>query len=532
MRIQLAKIALAASVMLAAAFTFTACSNDDSGGGNSVSSSSLISVLNKYVAEPDKESIGNDRIKYSYSYGGYDFYYIYLGKMKHIPLFSHPAQHHNGMSSAYTVEITETIKNSTTETITNSIETTKSVIDENTKTVDIKASQEIKASFPIKIVKAEVKVAAEEHWNYYTKNSTEFRETTSLTSTVTTGTEYTKTTMQSRTWNFTSSNNVGYYRYTLFSSSDVYLYVAKDSKTGEIDYEFREYIVPDTYFWQLDYSETSSFAKSDSTGFEFDVSMLNSLPKPTLALSEEKTLTKEFTVAGNHAYTFDEGFPATIEIYALGAGGGGQGGHSKTALVGWNGSGTGGGGGSGGTAYWKFDVTEPAEFEITVGGGGASGNSVHKATGSNEVPGENGSNGGNTTVTWVRSSGGNIVLAAEGGKGGGCYVDLSNDPAKNWGNSNCGGYGGEAYLNPSIATISKMPGKEGGNGSRTESTSAIGGKVEAMKTGSVELFPLNVRSGVGGNGGYGTADKNGNNHRASTGGGNGEVLIVVTYEEQ
>ena len=68
----------------------------------------------------------------------------------------------------------------------------------------------------------------------------------------------------------------------MFSTSDVYLYVIKNSKTSEIYYEFREYVIPDAYFWDLDYSETSSFRKSNATTFEFDISILSNLPKPKL----------------------------------------------------------------------------------------------------------------------------------------------------------------------------------------------------------------------------------------------------------
>jgi hypothetical protein len=504
-----------ATLAIAMVFTFSCSSdNNDSGGGKVV-------ALNKYMAE-QSPYIGNDKIKYSYSYEGYDFYYIHLGKMKNIPLFSHPAQHHNGMNSTYTVEITETIKNSTTKTIESSIKTTKSVIDENTKTADIKTSQEIKTSFPIKIVKAEVKVAAEEHWNYYTKSSTEFRETTSMKSTVTTGTEYTKTTMQSRTWNFTSSNNVGYYRYTLFSASDVYLYVVKDSKTGEIDYEFREYIIPDTYFWQLDYSETPSFGKSDDTGFEFDVSMLNKLPKTDTSFAliepQKKTLIKEFTTAGNHTYTFDEGFPAIVEVYALGGGGGGQGGHKFDRW--WVGSpnfsGTGGQGGGGAAAYMKFSLEGKGTFNITVGHGG-DGNSgrYRKATMTDDswLTGNSGNSGESSSVRIGLKT--IIAGGGSGGNGGG-------GGHTGEGNGGSGGNGGSVGPKPAnILDWLSANGGVGRGGSKDGTTSPIN-NAASINIGSFIPFPNANETGRGGYGGY-----------SDTGygqsGGHGKVLIVITY---
>jgi hypothetical protein len=93
--------------------------------------------------------------------------------------------------------------------------------------------------------------------------------------------------MVSRAFNLTRNNKAGYYRYTMFSVSDVYLYVMRDSNTGEIDYEFREHVIPNSYFWDLDYSETASFRKNDTTGFELDVSVLDNLPKPTLVFLDD-----------------------------------------------------------------------------------------------------------------------------------------------------------------------------------------------------------------------------------------------------
>jgi hypothetical protein len=48
--------------------------------------------VNKF--EADSYS-GNDKIKYSFTYDDCDFYYIYLGELKNIPMFYQTARHHS-----------------------------------------------------------------------------------------------------------------------------------------------------------------------------------------------------------------------------------------------------------------------------------------------------------------------------------------------------------------------------------------------------------------------------------------------------
>jgi len=515
---------LATGFVLAMALTFS-CSSDD-GGTDSIGT---IESIDKYIAKPASE-IGNDKIKYSYSYGKYDFYYIYLGKLKNIPLFYHTTQHHNGINSTYTIEITETIKNSSMETITNSIQTAITVIDEHTesKTTDIKASQAINVKFPIKVVSFDIKAGADQNWNWYSSNSKTIitEEYTSLTNTQTNATEYIKTTMESRTWNFTNNEPAGYYRYTLFSTSDVYLYVIKNTETGEIDYEFREYVIPDTYFWQLDYSEISSFDKSDATGFEFDVSMLENLPKTKYSLtqSEKREIREEFSTAGTHTYTFDKYFPATVEVYALGAGGGGQGGNRN--IPGnpfdntWKGTGAAGGGGS--AAYMKLSIEQPETFDITVGrgGSGGSGVSISWCIGCYWQSGDPGNAGGSSSVK-ISST----TITAEGGRGGGGAGTVLT-----------GGAGGSAGNRPTgLLDWFAASGNSGNNGNEKQdlrgtnrggSAAVIVGKGYEVSFGGGlgGTSTVATQTGGGGIGGYDSS-------QSGSVGGNGKVLIVITYEE-
>jgi hypothetical protein len=259
-----------------------------------------IAPVNKYEMKDDPSNNINDKIKYSVSYGDIDYYYIYLGEMQHIPLFFYAAYNHEGMASSYSVSRTATTKETIETTVAESSQTTVSV-SENYSTSSTnggKVSAEISEKYTVSAklsgkvfgVGGEVssvsevagKVASENYWS--TVNTTgggiNNQNSKSLTNTVKNGTETTLSTQETRTWNFAKSEKTGWYRYTLFSASDVYLYVVRNrTKPNEIYYEFREHVIPDVYFWKLDYSDKASFTKDDETRFNFNVSMLDNLPK-------------------------------------------------------------------------------------------------------------------------------------------------------------------------------------------------------------------------------------------------------------
>jgi uncharacterized repeat protein (TIGR02543 family) len=256
--------------------------------------------VNRYMINPVVNNFRaagnsiNDLIKYSVSYGEYDFYYIHLGEMQNIPLFSYETYYHTGLNSSYTIAVEHITKNSVQNTVSDSRQTALNYVDSYTHSTetDHKIKEEISARYRGLTVKVEAKVAGEHHWNTITTNSTENNTqlTTSLTDTQTHGTEYTERTLKSRTWSMDQNYKTGYYRYSLFSTSDVYLYVIKDrSKPKEIYYEFREHVKPNVYFWTLDYSDNPSFKKSDESRFGFDVSMLDELDEPKFKPSTDIT---------------------------------------------------------------------------------------------------------------------------------------------------------------------------------------------------------------------------------------------------
>jgi hypothetical protein len=288
----------------------------------------IFGSVNKYVASPYTGSGMVNKIKYSFTYEDYDFYYIYLGELNNIPIYSHTARYYDGeIDWTYTVTTERITQDSIREAISENMQTTIGVIDSHTvsRTTGGKTSAEINAGFGIKkIFNIGAKVSGESNWSNLTSNTStnSLQRSTSLTDTVEHASSYTWRTLESDQFRFNPGNRAGYYRYTLFSASDVYLYVIRDSKTNEIFFEFIEHVIPgnDAYFWRMDYSETASFRKSDATSFEFDVSLLSELSKselkPKLNLSSNN-LTGEVKITG----TPQVGQTLTANIIILNSGG-------------------------------------------------------------------------------------------------------------------------------------------------------------------------------------------------------------------
>ena len=277
------------TIMVSIMLVFALMGCDEAGGGGTEGGMDIPASrsISKYEAIPNSE-IGEEQIKYSFTSDGYDFYYIYLGELKNIPLFFDTAYYHSGMVD-YRHTFTETNTDTITisEIITQNSQETINVAETNTVslTTGAKFSTEIstKAGIGVKGI-ASAEVATKNAFELSTSlfvSAVEKREvarTTSLINTIQHGTTQTSTTMQAREFNFTKDVKQGFYRWTYFSASDVYLFIVRDSKTGDIFYEFRENVIPDVYFWALDYSETASFRKSDLTTFDIDLELLDNLP--------------------------------------------------------------------------------------------------------------------------------------------------------------------------------------------------------------------------------------------------------------
>jgi hypothetical protein len=239
----------------------------------------------------------------------------------------------------------------------------------------------------------------------------------------------------------------------------------------------------------------------------------------SLRTRKAKIEIKEFTAPGEHLYDFNDGFPATIEVYAFGAGGGGQGGHKADALIGWKGQGTGGAGGGGAAAYMKLGVSGLVSFNIEVGKGGDGGSNIYVPVGRNWRSGYKGGNGGSTVVTWDEDS-----LIVAGGKGGG--EGRANDwGTDNTGRTTTGGNGGLESNKSSTISLdnwASIKGDKGKDGSQTVQVSpSTGGSTGKLTVGSINPFGGETSGGAGG---YNT--------NSGSKGSDGKVVIVITYFEE
>jgi hypothetical protein len=274
--------------------------------------------INKFLANP---YTANDRIKYSFLYDEYAFYYIYLGGMANIPIFTFPVKQHNGQpGNIYTVSMSNQTMATVEEAVTTHAEDAITTIEENSYSAttggNLKVEVGAKASFFG--IGGSAKTSAESYWQEYIANNTTLinQQKTSLTNTVSHAATYVYTTTISDSFDL-GYRKAGYYRYSLFSVSDVYLYVIKNSRTNElVYYEFKEQIIPNAFFWALDYSETPSFTKSDATRFTLDIAVLDNLPR-RFTINSTAQWNEALTIIKNNG-NGTAGAPKTYELIVNG----------------------------------------------------------------------------------------------------------------------------------------------------------------------------------------------------------------------
>ena len=274
-------------------FSMAACDHSAIDDLDTTDDYSIIPVTSRFLAD---SYTGQNRIKFEFRYGDYDFFYIYLGQLRVIPLFNFPTQRHSGFESTYQATLSEQIVETVSQAVTNSSQVARSIAQTHRYTRTAGGSRgrslsvEINAGFTVGNFSAGGKVTGTTSWNEYWNNSvthggsTTVQATTSRTDTLQYATSKAISTVHSRTFPLTRNMPVGYYRYTMFGVSDVYLLVVRNS-SGEIHYEFREHIIPDSHFWDLNFCATNTFGKNDSSHFELDISILEGLrqrPRPKL----------------------------------------------------------------------------------------------------------------------------------------------------------------------------------------------------------------------------------------------------------
>ena len=510
--------------------SFTSCSSGKDDDGNDInlsssgtstsdlpSSSSLVPPLALRAEPVSAVATGSQpKILDSWTEGDKNWYIIDVGYVNNTYISQIAYVHYIGFPMQYskttTTEIASTISNSMTETVSNSV----TVSDASKTNVSLEAA--IKAKF----LNFSVKYG---HETLNTVSVSDGKSTTTSESSILSTAE-----KEAETINFTIGNNgevIGHYRYALYAVIDVYFIVSTSLEDQELlSWEVisgTRNLAP-----KWDYSPDGKFDNSP-VGEKINLTddFWKTLPKPSKIIYPQKReiIIESFTSNSNYTLPNNLKFPAEIEIYALGAGGGGQGGHRNNAgILPDTYSGTGGSGGGGTAVYRKFTVTVPVSFNIIIGSGGGGGSGKHTPWGNDGGwdSGDPGWNGGNTSVTW-----GTSTITAQGGVGGG-GGDTGGHRVLT------GGAGGAS----SNAESENNFGSNGSNGVQDGDARSAGGNSGSINIGSVVPFgggsgavrPTGQRvTQQAGKGGGGAGEHSDN--RSGSRGGDGHVIIVVTWYE-
>jgi len=250
----------------------------------------------------------------------------------------------------------------------------------------------------------------------------------------------------------------------------------------------------------------------------------------------------QFPTITSYPYTFNDGFPATVEVYAFGAGGGASGG-SRNAGTGDGGKEkdtiTGGGGGGGAAVYAKFGIANATndinKIYVTVGKGGDGGARKSSSSGDGWNYGFPGTAGTASTVKIGNISSPELEMVAGGGGyglggRGGNIPENQKDPDRGF-----GGTGGIGTVKPRVSsfldTSSVKSGNRGQDGAYCNDCKVTidngyggGGSGGILPVNAIvdNVYKGNVSAGKGGNG---MPDK------AGTSGEPGQVIIKFTWWE-
>jgi hypothetical protein len=291
-------------------------------------------------------------------------------------------------------------------------------------------------------------------------------------------------------------------------------------------------------------TELENLFKSNAGNVKFPAAIMTVYKDPVTA--------DNYKTSGSYSLTLNDIIPATdrakatineIEIYVLGAGGGGQGGDYNDGIT--DQFGTGGTGGGGQAAYLKLgnlNGENPATFSISVGKGGTGGRSITTGTFGTSTAGCDGGNGGATQVRFTYK--GTAYTLTAGGGGGGNGNSTCKEGGGTGTNPGVAGTGGSLSPTSSNFTPSFNDGKSGTKGNyneysydRNQPPTTKGGNSGKIDP-SFPEFPYNSGQDNGGyyisltqanyakngGGGFGGYDKYSGND-----GGDGRVKIVIRY---
>ena len=199
----------------------------------------------------------------SYSDGTYNYLHFYLGNAENVPISYEIPYHYSGIDAEF--------EHSMVEVSRNMISSTSETCIENTTSEKHSAHVNIGGEFDaFNVIEFNVQFGWKGEWTS--------SHSVSTTDTQTTASEWVTEHSTTVRYSFDDSCQNGYYRYTLFGVCDIYAVIAYQLDTGTI---YKDYVVcarPGSYYYGIDYSETSHFdADENINKLVFDESVLENL---------------------------------------------------------------------------------------------------------------------------------------------------------------------------------------------------------------------------------------------------------------
>lgn len=271
-------------------------SNSNNIEGDNVFAAQSGLVLNeRYSTVRHSASTEADLID-SYYDDSYYYYYFYLGKVNDVPLQSTtevPYYHYTGNNFTKAFKTTTTTTQSVEESCTTAVTNTTTF--SSTKNIDIGLNVKVATSTEAKISAGSFASASvEKTFEFGASIEAGYSRTTGKSDSTSRTNSYkqvatsSETTEETTGFGFTNESRIGYYRYIMTGSVDVYTVVVY-SREEEIFY-LKTLTEVMSFGYSFDYSESSRFDDNQCGSLEFDCSILNDLLShiPEKSLSEKE----------------------------------------------------------------------------------------------------------------------------------------------------------------------------------------------------------------------------------------------------
>lgn len=265
MKKRVIKSVTALIILLLVCFLFVGCANLSK-------KDVVVEYLENYNTERylANASDNGTELTYKYTDGKFNYFYFYLGDVDKTPIAYERAQYYNGIETTITYENSTNYEKAIAESTTTCIDNTTTITDKHGAGVKLNLFDIVNIQY---------------NWERSDTN------TSSISTSDTTST--------AKTWSESNSKKIeyrlgaglkhGYYRYTLFARCDIYAVVAYNLQTKECGYNYLVCARPNTYFNQIDYSESNDFPATGSNELEFDVSILNTIDLDQIIERNEET---------------------------------------------------------------------------------------------------------------------------------------------------------------------------------------------------------------------------------------------------